>query len=661
VAVGRSAIEESEEGLAVLDSLKRRGSFVAGAVLLAGTYAAVVLTAVLALPLLFTFALLAAVAADTLVDRRLPEFVAALRRVQFGLSHRAFVLAFAVVLLAAVSDRPGLPTFAALALAVPVGRVVYLVLLRLVRRRIVPAVEVRNLHLPQRFLPVELPPVLVDDVSLRMHALGALAVLGGALSIQWNAAWLFGLLVLLYLLVVVGSALVLVRWLLWLRRQPGRQELLEAVSKALRERHTEVVLYFSGSANATYQVDMWLPTLSRMRRRAVVLLRERHAFEHLARTDVPVVCVPNADDLMSFALPDVRVAFYVAHSGKNVQFLREPRVKSVFIGHGDSDKVGSFSPFSKAYDQIWVAGAGGRDRYARAKVGVRDDAIVEVGRPQLDSIERRTKRPVAHPDRPLTVLYAPTWEGWNDEEFQTSLTEMGPQIVRKLLNGPIPVRLVYKPHPLTGSRDVGAREIDERIRALIAAANGARTVPPSATARLAELVDRLGAPDLTVDEEASVTAEWVSTFWSGHAGHHLVVTEKMPTLFDCFNAADLLIADVSSVVSDFIASGKPYVVANPMGLPDAVFRETFPSSRAAYLLHPGAGDLGEILDRIVATDPLAAERDVARAYLLGPDKPTSIARWDAAVDRLVAEAELEWAGVRGAGPVGDPAAVPAGR
>lgn len=658
--MGRSAISESEEGLAVLDSLKRRGSLLVGAVLLVVTYASVVLASVLAKPLLFTFALLAAVAADTYVDRRMPEFTAALRRVQFGLTHRAFVLAFAVLLMAAIVGRPGLLTFAVLAVAVVAARVGYLVLLKLVRRRIVPAVEVRNLQVPTRFIPVHLPRVLEDDVSLRLHALGALALLGGVLSVQWDAAWVFTALVLAYLAVVGGACVVLVRWLLWLRRQPGRQELLDAVSHALRERQTEVVLYFSGSANATYQVDMWLSTLSRMRRRAVVLVRERHAIKRLARTDVPVVCVPSAVDLAGFALPRVQVAFYVAHSSKNLQFLREPRVKSVFIGHGDSDKVGSFNPFSKAYDQIWVAGAGGRDRYARAKVGVRDDAIVEVGRPQLDSIERRTKRPVAHPDRPLTVLYAPTWEGWNDEEFQTSLTEMGPQIVRKLLNGPIPVRLVYKPHPLTGTRDVAAREVDERIRALIATANGARTVPPSAQARLDALEARLGAADVTVDEEVALVAERISTFWSAHAGHHLVVTEKLPTLFDCFNAADLLIADVSSVVSDFIASGKPYLVANPKGLPDGVFRESFPSSRAAYLLHPGAVDLEEILDRIVATDPLAAERDVARAYLLGPDKPTAIARWDAAVDRLVAEAELEWAGVRGAGPGAEPAVVPAG-
>jgi hypothetical protein len=32
-------------------------------------------------------------------------------------------------------------------------------------------------------------------------------------------------------------------------------------------------------------------------------------------------------------------------------------MKHVFIGHGDSDKQASFNPFSRVYDEVWVAGA----------------------------------------------------------------------------------------------------------------------------------------------------------------------------------------------------------------------------------------------------------------------------------------------------------------
>ena len=89
---------------------------------------------------------------------------------------------------------------------------------------------------------------------------------------------------------------------------------------------------------------------------------------------------------MNMDLSMVRVALYAANVGKNIHLLRVPTMKHVFIGHGDSDKAASVNPFSKAYDEVWVAGRAGRDRYAIADVGVRDEDIVEVGRPQLAPI-----------------------------------------------------------------------------------------------------------------------------------------------------------------------------------------------------------------------------------------------------------------------------------
>ena len=108
-------------------------------------------------------------------------------------------------------------------------------------------------------------------------------------------------------------------------------------------------------------------------------------------------------------------------------------MKHVFIGHGDSDKLASVNPFSKVYDEVWVAGRAGRDRYAIADVGVRDEDIVEVGRPQLAPIQSGRRRPRG-PHVP-TVLYAPTWEGWDDDPGNTSLLLAGENIVKQLLDG----------------------------------------------------------------------------------------------------------------------------------------------------------------------------------------------------------------------------------
>jgi hypothetical protein len=71
--------------------------------------------------------------------------------------------------------------------------------------------------------------------------------------------------------------------------------------------------------------------------------------------------------------------------------------------------------------EVWVAGKAGRDRYLRARVGVRDDSIVEVGRPPARRAAHGREPPA---NQMFTVLYTPTWEGWIDDQDQTSLLVM---------------------------------------------------------------------------------------------------------------------------------------------------------------------------------------------------------------------------------------------
>ncbi len=246
---------------------------------------------------------------------------------------------------------------------------------------------------------------------------------------------------------------------------------LATVHERIREYRPEVVLYFSGSIDSAYQVNMWLSTLAQLARPTVIIMRERGLVPLLGRTSLPVVCIDDLVDLMNFSLPSVRVALFPANTAKNLHMLRVPGIGHVFIGHGDSDKAASFNPYTKVYDEVWVAGQAGRDRYLRAQVGVRDEDIVEVGRPQLTGIRPAGDRPA---DRVFTVLYAPTWEGWLADECQTSLMAMGPGIIRALLAHEPRLRVVYKPHPLTGTRDPRAARAHQQIVALIEQANRQR-------------------------------------------------------------------------------------------------------------------------------------------------------------------------------------------
>jgi len=234
---------------------------------------------------------------------------------------------------------------------------------------------------------------------------------------------------------------------------------LVTVHESIREYRPEVVLYFSGSIDSAYQVNMWLSTVAQLTRPTVIIMRERGLVPLLGRTSLPVVCVDDLVDLMNFSLPSARVALFPANTAKNLHMLRVPGIGHVFIGHGDSDKAASFNPYTKVYDEVWVAGRAGRDRYLRAQVGVRDEDIVEVGRPQLTGIRPGGDRPA---DRMFTVLYAPTWEGWLADECQTSVIAMGPKIIRALIAHEPRLRIIYKPHPLTGTRDPGRREPTSR-------------------------------------------------------------------------------------------------------------------------------------------------------------------------------------------------------
>jgi hypothetical protein len=360
------------------------------------------------------------------------------------------------------------------------------------------------------------------------------------------------------------------------------------VQRRVNRYKPEVVLYFTGPATTVYQANMWLDTLERLDRKAMVLVRAPEVVAALAPTRLPVLCVTKAEDMMNFDLATVKVALYPGNTGKNLHLLREEHIKHVFVGHGDSDKGPSSNPVSKVFDEVWVAGPGGRDRYRNSDAGVRDEAIVEVGRPQLGEI---TTEPSGGPVP--TVLYAPTWEGWDNEHGYSSLLGMGEKIVRTLLEQGPRLRVIYRPHPYTGRRLAKAGAVHDRLVAMIEDANRG-------------------------------------------GGAHQVVTGADASLYECFNRSDMLVTDISSVISDYIPSLKPYVVTNPEGMDEQVFRAEFPSASAAYLLGPACGELPDIL-AVAATpgeDPLAGERRRLRDYLLGPERPDAMTRFAAAVDAL---------------------------
>src|SRR5699024_4370134 len=99
--------------------------------------------------------------------------------------------------------------------------------------------------------------------------------------------------------------------------------------------------------------------------------------------------------------------------------------------------------------------------------------------------------------------------------------------------------------------------------------------------------------------------------------------------FGCFNAADAMISDVSSVVPDFLYSGKPYgLVTMTSTIED--FEEAFPLARSAYVIDRDLSTLNAALDELLVHDSKAEQRKATREYYLGPFAPENYA--DAFVD-----------------------------
>ncbi|WP_327370788.1 hypothetical protein [Streptomyces sp. NBC_01217] len=437
---------------------------------------------------------------------------------------------------------------------------------------------------------------------------------------------------------------------------PTTDEALDELNRQLVDYRPQVALYFTFAAvsrDFMYQVNMWLEALESLDLRPIIVLRERATLRYLDATSVPVICVPKADNLARVEMPELRVALYPGNAGKNVHMLQRAEVKHVFIGHGDSDKLASSNRVSKVFDEIWVAGRAGRDRYERIKHAVSSNQIVEVGRPQLMPLHHWTGSVI---NEVPTVIYAPTWEGWTDDACYTSVIPAGEKLIRTLLVHDRQIRIIYKPHPLLGTRSPAAAAAHRAIIALLQQDNTQRfgrkiTDSKSAARKLARIDKRIAElsergvrssfPDLTEEERTARIRrhrnQAGALYWASlpEEAHH-VVTERIPTLYDCFNHSDLLIGDMSSVVSDFVATRKPYAIFNLDGLPDQEFRNEQRTAYASYLLDADCNGLGEAIDAMLVPerDVMAPYRGQLKEYLLGADYPPSTVRFNNAANDL---------------------------
>lgn len=402
---------------------------------------------------------------------------------------------------------------------------------------------------------------------------GSSAVLAGVCSSAVGAvllaahvsAWWWLLVVLLAavpLALVVVSA---VRRILAGRRQR------KAVPAALARYAPDFLLYTGRPDDASYQLTMWLDYFRRTGLRFAIVTRYHVPALALAElAGEPVVEARSAADLLAMVPGSARAVFYANASARNGELVADRRLRHIYVGHGDSDKPPSFNPTHALYDEIFTAGPAAARRYPAHGVAIASDKFRVVGRPQVERVQA-ARGPIAE-RRPPVVLYAPTWRGHVEESALSSLP-VGEQIVSSLLARGDTV--IFRPHPFS-----------------------------RAQATDAALVTRISQ---LLESDAARTGRL--HLWGAAA-------ETDRGIGECLNASDAMVADVSSVVSDYLFSGKPFAMVAVPSSPDA-FVEEYPVARAAYIVRGDLGDLEDRLDAMLGADPLSEQRRTVRADYLG--------------------------------------------
>jgi len=359
----------------------------------------------------------------------------------------------------------------------------------------------------------------------------------------------------------------------------------------------EIAVYFADSKVNLYQIRQWYRPLEALatRHRVAIIGRAPSAVLAMWReTSLPVVYARSVRDLEEFiAQQPLKIVLYVNQNAKNFQMFRYGGMWHVFINHGESDKMYMTTNQFKAYDYAFVAGQAAIDRLTHALWDYDiDRRAIRIGRPQTDHLGGEA--PFSRDDR-VVVLYAPTWEGDRPAASYGSVASHGERLVEALLSTGRH-RVVYRPHPRSGVADPEYARANRAIAAAIARANAA---DPSA----AHLVDT-----------------------GGELGWQLAV-------------ADVAITDISAMVYDRLATGRPIIVTRPAA-PDADVDERGYLAAAEWLTAEDARDVVALVDRVL-TDEAARERLAhwSRHHFGDTAPGASTARFHAAVDELIARWE----------------------
>lgn len=360
-----------------------------------------------------------------------------------------------------------------------------------------------------------------------------------------------------------------------------------------------VGVYFADSDVNLYQMRQWYAPLRELSKTHPVLLIARNAAGARALMQESGLEVAFAQKVTALERlveeQPLDVVLYVNQNTRNFQMMRYGRRWHVFVNHGESDKMYMTSNQHKAYDVALVAGDAAQARLSKAlwdyDVATR---TIPIGRPQADHLAGDPPYPA---DGRTVVFYAPTWEGDRPAASYGSVATHGEALVQRLLETGRH-RVVYRPHPRSGVVNAEFGAANQRIIAALAEAN--RRDP---------------------------------------AAHH--VYDDSPTLGWQLSLPDVAICDISAMIYDRLATGKPLMVTRPVD-PEAEVDEGGYLSVCEWLDAGDTARIDAVLDRVIGDDAARERLGTWSTHYFGdtsPGAPTR--RFHAAIEQLLQRAD-DW-------------------
>lgn len=294
----------------------------------------------------------------------------------------------------------------------------------------------------------------------------------------------------------------------------------------------QFIVHAGDGAGSEYQFLNWLADIRHSYQRFAIFIRSWDVYtavkDRLETCNVIFASGATGVEDMVTRMRSLRLVLYVSNTGNNLHLLRYNHLIHAFIGHGDSEKSASCHKFFRAYDEIWVSGQAHIDRFFNAKFETRHVDFVRVGRSNLrnqalDAIARidhttKTDSRLAQLERidngvvEYRFLYLPTWEGAFDDSSYSSLEYTG-KILEELCEVD-EYKGAIKFHPMTGRRISMFSDFEKKL-------------------------------NMRFDRS------------------RVQVIPRHGSYFDSYSQVDFLIADISSVITDFLVTLKPIFVCWP--------------------------------------------------------------------------------------------------